>query len=214
MNQRPILTLFATMLLFSLFSANSLAEIRFAVFSDPHYYDSDLGTTGAAFEAYLAQDRKLIRESGAIVKAVVEQIFDANAVEPLDYVIVPGDLTKDGEMDSHLEFANYLGRLEGAGIPVFVAPGNHDINNPHAVAYDGDTTVPVDNVSPEAFSSIYGPFGYDEALAHDPDSLSYAAEPAPGVVFLALDSCKYDENLTAAIRRPAARSNTPPWSGR
>jgi hypothetical protein len=98
-------------------------------------------------------------------------------------------------LTSHEEFAGYLGLIEAAGIPVFVAPGNHDINNPHAVAYDGETTVSVDNVSPDAFASIYGPFGYDEALVHDPASLSYAVEPVPGVVLLALDSCRYEDNL-------------------
>ena len=195
MYKRLIFTFLTAVFLFCGLTANASAATRFAVFADPHYYDSDLGTTGAAFEAYLAQDRKLIRESEALVQAVVEQIITAHAETPLDFVIVPGDLTKDGELSSHQEFAAYLAEIEAAGIPVFVCPGNHDINNPHAYSYEENTEV--DNVSPEAFAFIYGAFGYGEAKGYDPNSLSYVAEPVPGVVLLSLDSCKYDDNLAS-----------------
>jgi len=197
MVKRLIFTFLAAAFLFCGLTANVSAATRFAVFSDPHYYDSDLGTEGAAFEAYLAQDRKLIRESEALTQAVVEQIIAANAEKPIDFVIVPGDLTKDGALSSHQEFAGYLQELEDADIQVYVTPGNHDINNPHALAYDGETTTPVDNVSPEDFASIYAAFGYDEAMATDPYSLSYVAEPVPGIVLLSLDSCKYVDNLAS-----------------
>ena len=53
----------AFMLSFSTAFCWAFGEIQFAVFSDPHYYDSSLGTTGSAFEDYLMQDRKLLRES-------------------------------------------------------------------------------------------------------------------------------------------------------
>ncbi|WP_319523796.1 choice-of-anchor I family protein [uncultured Desulfosarcina sp.] len=195
MYKRLIFTLLVAVLLFGGSAAKALAATRFAVFADPHYYDNALGTEGEAFEAYLAGDRKLIRESEALVQAVVEQILAAHAEKPLDFVIVPGDLTKDGALSSHLEFAAYLAEIEAAGIPVFVCPGNHDINNPHAYSYDGDTATAVDNVSPEAFASIYGAFGYGEALSYDPNSLSYAVEPVPGIVLLSLDSCKYADNI-------------------
>jgi 3',5'-cyclic AMP phosphodiesterase CpdA len=195
MNQRPMVIIFASMLLLMLFTVNAMAATRFIVFSDPHYYDSDLGTTGVAFDDYLDRDRKLIRESEALVQAVVDEIIAAHAADPIDFVIVPGDLTKDGALTSHEKFAGYLELIEEADIPVFVAPGNHDVNNPHAVSYNGNTTTSVDNVSPETFASIYGPFGYDEAAVQDSGSLSYAIEPSPGVVLLALDSCNYDENL-------------------
>lgn len=191
------LSVYLTTLLFlGLSSGWALAEKRFAVFADPHYYDSQLGTEGAAFEAYLMQDRKLLRESEALTRAVVDNIIEAHHSAPIDFVIVVGDLTKDGELTSHLEFADYLGILEAEGIEVFVVPGNHDVNNPHAVAFEGETMIPVDNVSPEEFASIYGAYGYDEAFSRAPDSLSYAVEVTPGVVLLGLDTCKYDENLS------------------
>ena len=175
-----------------LFAGGALAQTpRFAVISDPHFYDSDLGTSGSAFEAYLAGDRKMLRESEAILESAIANI----KIQQPDFVIISGDLTKDGEQSSHLELADHLAEIEKSGIEVFVIPGNHDINNPHAVAFNGDQTVPVDHVAPEEFADIYGPFGYDQAIARDPNSLSYVAEPVDGVWLFGIDSCKYNNNL-------------------
>ncbi len=164
---------------------------RFAVIADPHLYDSELGTTGPAFEAYLAKDRKMLRESEAILASALERIEH----EQPDFVILPGDLTKDGEMSSHFLLAGHLADLEAAGIEVFVIPGNHDINNPHAVAYDGDEKIPVNHVTPYDFTVIYGDFGYDQAIARDPASLSYVAEPVDGLWLFGIDSCRYAFNI-------------------
>ncbi len=167
-------------------------NVSFAVFSDPHYYDSDLGVTGSAFETYLAQDRKMIAESEAILAATVKAL-EGNS--RLSFVIVSGDLTKDGELFSHQEFAGYMAQLEQSGIEVFVVPGNHDINNPHANSYDGDVSTSVDMVTPDEFAEIYADFGFNQALQRDLNSLSYMAEPVEGIYLLALDSCNYDDNI-------------------
>lgn len=173
-------------------AGNALAQTpRFAVISDPHFYDTELGISGPAFEAYLAGDRKMLRESEAIFEKAVANI----KMQQPSFVIISGDLTKDGELSSHLKLTNHLAELEASGIEVFVIPGNHDINNPHAVAFSGDQTVPVDHVTPEEFADIYGPYGYDQAIARDPNSLSYVAEPVDGVWFFGIDSCKYNNNL-------------------
>jgi 3',5'-cyclic AMP phosphodiesterase CpdA len=170
------------------------APARFAIVSDPHLYDHRLGTTGAAFEAYLAQDPKLLRESQAILDAAIADILQ----QKVQFVIIPGDLTKDGELRDHVLMAKNLRELERYGIQVFVVPGNHDINNHDAVRFMGDTTRPVPEATPETFRAIYQRFGYGQALDRDPNSLSYVAEPVPGLWLLAIDSCKYDESKTNA----------------
>lgn len=87
-----------------------------SVISWLHFYDTDLGTQGAAFEAYLAQDRKMLVQSEAILASAVRMI---KAKQP-KIVLVPGDLTKDGERSSHEKFAAHLADLEAAGIQVLV----------------------------------------------------------------------------------------------
>lgn len=182
-------------------------SVRFAVFSDPHYYDSALGTTGEAFEAYLNTDRKMIRESEAILKAAIGGMKQ----DDIRFALVAGDLTKDGELSSHTEFAAYLKEMEDSGIEVYVIPGNHDINNPHAVSYSGANTVPVPRVSPDEFALIYGQFGYGQALARDPNSLSYLVEPVAGFCVLAMDACRYRENVDTPITGGRFSQETLDW---
>jgi UDP-2,3-diacylglucosamine pyrophosphatase LpxH len=162
----------------------------FIVFSDPHIFSSVLGTESAALDQYLSEDRKLLRESERILKSLVETIKQEKA----DFVIIPGDLTKDGEKVCHELAASYLKQIEASGKQVYVVPGNHDILNPHAFSYEGDTETPVPSVTPEEFSQIYQAFGFGEALYGDADSLSYVVEPQAGLWLLALDSCRYKEN--------------------
>jgi 3',5'-cyclic AMP phosphodiesterase CpdA len=76
-----------------------------------------------------------------------------------------------------------------------VVPGNHDLNNPDAVSYSGDETTPVPSVNAEDFAQIYGDFGFNAAFMRDDDSLSYVTEPAEGLWLLALDACRYRENV-------------------
>lgn len=167
------------------------SNIRFAVFSDPHYFDPELGTEGKAFEDYLDNDRKLLRESPALLRSAIKNISG----EDVSFVLVPGDLTKDGELTSHKAFAAYMSELEALGREVFVIPGNHDVNNPEAFAFRGEEKLLTETVSAADFARIYGPFGYDIALYRDPASLSYIAEPVDGLWLLALDACRYDENM-------------------
>ncbi|MCX7908208.1 MAG: metallophosphoesterase [Ignavibacteria bacterium] len=165
--------------------------ITISVFSDPHLYDTTLGTRGEAFQKYLASDRKMLVESEAILQSVIEMISSDNS----KIVLVPGDLTKDGELKNHQKFANYLRQLESKGKKVYVVPGNHDVENPESFSYNGNTPVKVNSVSATEFKNIYADFGYKEAIATDPNgSLSYIVEPVSGVWIFCLDACRWKEN--------------------
>ena len=165
-------------------------DADFAVISDLHVYDPSLGNAGAAFEAAMASDRKLLLDGIDLLDYAIGDILESNA----RFVLVSGDLTKDGERINHGVAADKLSRLTGAGIQVYVVPGNHDVNCPDAVSYDGDSTAPVETVSEDDFARIYADFGYGAALERDPGSLSYIAEPVPGLWLLAIDACRYREN--------------------
>ncbi|WP_134686975.1 metallophosphoesterase family protein [Brevibacillus migulae] len=168
-----------------------IEPVKIAIFSDPHYYAPELGITGEAFEKYLAGDRKLLAESKAILEAALDDIMESDA----DVVLISGDLTKDGEKISHEQFAEQLKKVEKSGKKVYVIEGNHDIYNPHAVSFEGSKTKPVDHISPKEFKSIYKDFGYGEAIAKDPNSLSYVVEPSEGIRLIVMDSALYSTNL-------------------
>lgn len=166
-------------------------ELRIAVLSDLHYMDpSLLKEDGPAFQMYLMQDRKLLAESDAILRQLISELL----VEKPDLVLISGDLTKDGELVCHQAVIKQLRILEANRIKVLVVPGNHDINNPDAVLFDGDYTVPVASISPEQFSSMYAEYGYGSAIARDPNSLSYISEPFKDFFVLAIDANEYYNN--------------------
>lgn len=164
------------------------------VMSDIHVMNPELLVSGgSAFDEYLATDRKLLEESEAILKTMVDTIISQHP----ELVLIPGDLTKDGELKSHQLVAGQLRRIADEGIQVLVVPGNHDVNNPHALIYDGDRTEYAETVTPEQFAEIYNDFGYGGACARDEHSLSYAFEPYDGLVVICIDACRYEDNTFA-----------------
>lgn len=165
-------------------------ETSFGVFSDPHVFLPELGIGEPSFEKTKYDDRKMFEHSVSLLHAVIAGI---EAAHPR-FVIVPGDLTKDGEEAVHVAVAAALEELRSAGIRVYVIPGNHDVNNPGAVRYEGSAKVRVPNVTPARFAEVYEDFGYADAVERDPSSLAYVTEPEPGLWLLALDACGYELN--------------------
>ncbi|HOB92319.1 MAG: metallophosphoesterase [Bacillota bacterium] len=169
-------------------------QTRFAVISDPHVFDVSLGTEGPVFQEHLISDRKLLIQSRELLEAAVSELCN----EDLDFVIVAGDLTKDGERINHELCASILSRLIESGIAVYVVPGNHDILNGYAMSFTSTGASPVASVTPEEFAEIYAKMGYEQAIVRDSASLSYVVEPVPGLWLVAMDACRYRENAPEA----------------
>jgi len=163
----------------------------FTVISDTHLYDTSLGSSGTEFEKTMNSDRKLLLDSQDLLDYAINEIIASK----INFILVCGDLTKDGELINHSIVAEKLKKFTNAGIAVYVVPGNHDINNPDAVKYNGDTTELVASVTAGDFSRIYGEFGFNAAIMRDDDSLSYVAEPVEGLWLLAMDACRYRDNV-------------------
>ena len=167
-------------------------ETKLLFASDIHYLASNLTDYGQAFDGMINNsDGRVLRYLPEIWQAFTEEVI---AADP-EALILSGDLTLNGEKASHQELAGQLAKIEAAGISVLVIPGNHDINNPYATQYFGDSTSPVPPVSPEEFAEIYGAFGYEEAVSHAPDSLSYLYVLNETTWMLMLDSCIYEEDF-------------------
>jgi 3',5'-cyclic AMP phosphodiesterase CpdA len=196
-------------------NANSLkfasAKLKIAVVSDIHYMNPSLLPVDVAnnpyFQEYLAKDPKLIELSDPIFRKVMADLI----VEKPDILLIPGDLTKDGELKNHDTMSRLLQKLANAGIKVLVVPGNHDINNPEALSYKGESPSPVSTVTPEKFVTLYKAFGYEDALYRDPSSLSYISQPSGNVWILAIDACKYDQNTGTSDVSGAIRPATMAW---
>ena len=182
--------------------------VKIAILSDTHVMDpSLLIKDGTAFQAYLAKDPKLLEFSSEILQAAVKKIISQKP----DLVLICGDLTKDGERISHEEVARILRQLTLNGIKVVITPGNHDVNNPEAARYNKDKSFSVPTIQADKIQSIYAHFGYKDAIARDPNSLSYVSEPIEGLRIIAIDANKYYENTTTSIGSGVIKSTTMTW---
>ncbi len=179
-----------------------MQPVKIAIISDLHVMVPELLVNeGTAFEEYLARDRKMLRESVEILDTLIVSILE---LKP-DLVLVTGDLTKDGERVSHELVASQLERLTDAGIQVLVVPGNHDINNPDAKIFDGDTATSTDTITRREFAAIYRHAGYDTRSRRDPDSLSYCRDVTDNLSILAIDACM--DRFNTFVSRGDARDH-------
>lgn len=174
------------------------APKNFIVLSDIHLMHPDLLVhEGAAFDKYNWEECKLLRESPEIFAATLERVRKYNP----DFLIVCGDMTKDGEIISHRYVAEKLeefSKQTGAGI--LVVPGNHDLTNPHSFRYDGAVSTPEPSATEADFEQIYARCGYGDAIERGPRKLDYMNYPADGIAFIGVDSNEPNTPDRAAVQ--------------
>lgn len=182
-------------------------KLTFAVMSDVHYLSPDLIAKNASYEIAENSDRKMFSESADILDRALDVVVE----QAPDMVIVPGDLTKDGEYLCHEQVADRYRRAQeaifeatGKQTKFYVINGNHDLNNHHAKDFASagaeDTVAPdAQRTNPTEYKTdIWADFGYPEATAFfDKDgtrdgSLSYVVRPCPGLTLIVVDSCSYN----------------------
>lgn len=167
---------------------------RIAVISDTHLLTPELADDGAAAQRVAQNDMKLVLHSDAIMQHIVEWAIRTKPT----ILLITGDLTFNGALASHERLASHLARLRQAGVPTLVIPGNHDVSCPNARAYLGGKSAQASTVTRTEFAQIYENFGYGATSVRDPHSLSYACEPIAGLVVLAIDSNRDEDNRLIA----------------
>ena len=165
-----------------------VAQTKIVVLSDIHLMAPTLLVNdGPAWKNLLDADRKLLDFSRPLFDEAVERI---KTIQP-KLVLITGDLTKDGETVSHEYVVKKLDELKAAGIMTLVIPGNHDIDRGGAaVAYDGESTIPVASPSLDEFASLYADYGYGVGSVFDGLSMTYCCEPVNGLVVIGINSGK------------------------
>ena len=147
-----------------LFAANiSKAQDKIMVIADPHVLPQSVIATEANFDNYMSKQRKMVDLSQPIWDALVDT---ALAYHPA-LVLIPGDLTRDGEPEAHAYVSASLTRLQQAGIPTLVIPGNHDL--PNTVEWE----------------SLYPIAG--ENIVRDVATKSYAVKALQGLTVIGID---------------------------
>ena len=180
-------------------------DLKIAVMSDTHYLSPALIKDTEDYTTALNSDRKLLTEGSEINNA----LLDAVRRDKPDVLLISGDLTKDGELECHEDFANRLRKLKSdmPDMKIYVINGNHDIRNENAKNFntaDGKA-VPAGRTQPEDFVRIYDFVYSDESVVarftppegKESGQLSYVAKPCDGVTLIVLDTCCYSEDNTS-----------------
>lgn len=194
------LTLILSCISFSASSAEKAktASLDFVTLTDIHFFPSSLtGNNCEAWQEYCGQNFKLFNQSESMLLTAIETMLERNP--DLKYILIPGDLTKDGEYEGHLALAEILRRAETHyGVEFIVINGNHDISNADASSFNDGTKKQARSATPEEFREIYKDLGYDLAFTEYADKgdeiagrLSYAVDLTENYRLIVVDSNKY-----------------------
>ena len=144
-------------------------NIKLSILSDTHILSRDLMADNKEFNMAIKYDRKFIVEGEGLLRSALKLSSENGS----KYIIIPGDLTKDGEKKSHIEVSNILKEWtdEDKSRKVFLIPGNHDINN--SSAFDYKNLKNTQNINPKDFFEIYDFLYKDSVLEFYKDSQIY-----------------------------------------
>ncbi|MCL2023724.1 MAG: metallophosphoesterase [Oscillospiraceae bacterium] len=164
------------------------SPIRFCVIADTHYFNCH--ALGKSTDTQV----KTLNESGAIIDAALEKFI---AREDCNVLLICGDLTCNGEGESHAGLVEKLRRVHEAGKRVFVITSTHDFEQqinenkrkdgryvPVTPTQRGEWQATL--VTRDELRGIYNEFGFSTALAEF-EELSYVQQIAPGLRVLMLN---------------------------
>lgn len=183
--------------------AASSEKLDVMVMSDTHVLAPALVGNTADFKDVTTSNRKMFKESAGILDA---QLNEVRKKKP-NVLLLCGDLTKDGELESHQYMESRLEALKKdlPNLKIYVTNGNHDINNKSAKNYNtGGKAVAATRTSPEAFRDNYQVTYRDKSIIarYTPANgksgmLSYVARPKAGFTFIVIDTGRYSADNTS-----------------
>ncbi len=159
-----------------------MKELKFFVITDPHYFSEKLSAYGESYEALMDYEQKCFAETAAINKAANEYL--KNSTEA-DIILIAGDLSFNGEKESHIEYSKELKALKESGKKIFVVTAGHDIEQ-NPFQYKGGEREGAECIQFDDLLSYYGEFGYNDAIAFNAEHLSYVAELSEDVRLLVI----------------------------
>lgn len=165
-------------------SNNEPLKIQFI--TDTHYFSRKLGTEGKAYDNAESKSQKVIKDSDLVIKAGFDMLCEDKST---DIVVLAGDTTKDGDLESHKEFIEMLYDLKARGKRVYVITATHDYRwKGIASGFDGDNEIEVPAVEERHdLWDMYYDFGPNEAISYHRESMCYVVQLAPGYRLFALN---------------------------
>ncbi len=162
----------------------NIRPLKVNIISDLHYYASEMGTDGKAFEKENAKNPNDMKNSPVILSALMNQLAND---EP-DIVLVSGDTTTHAEPLSHKGIIELFRSLKERGKKVYVITATHDYNDDGMThEYTTGEKVAVPGTNRDELYDMYREFGPDEAISVHRDSMSYVVQLCDGYRLFALN---------------------------
>lgn len=139
---------------------------------------------------------------------IFDQLIERVIADKPDLLLICGDLTKDGEVDSHEYVTKKLTKVKDAGIRVYVIPGNHDYGVlEEARNYKNNTYKAAECYTRDMFKKAYREFGLgSDSEIHD-TSLTYCTELFPGLTLIGYDTGNNAHVTKSAIKWTWQKAN-------
>ncbi len=167
-----------------------MSNLNFYQITDLHHYATELGTSGKAFEKICLSDQKCLAETGAMIDAYFDKIIEDTET---NIVLITGDVTCNGAMESHKDLLPKLYRLKDAGKKVYLTTGTHDYymengnGTGRAEKCVGDEILTATRTERDELLEIYKDFGISEAISLHKPSHSYCVQLQEGYRLLCLN---------------------------
>lgn len=163
--------------------------LKIGVISDTHFLSPQLMDNRYAVQQYVYNSGRNVIASPEILDQVIADYLKSD----IDVLLVCGDMVKDGEKQSHIDFRDKLKPLHDRGVKIFVISGNHDVNIMKPVKYQGNKTFPTEPTLDKDFEKIYADYGYKSATNRHIGSLSYTAPLDDSTWLLAIDASEFSD---------------------
>ncbi len=161
-----------------------MKPFKFFLLTDTHYFAPELGCRGEAYDEFMQFEQKCFAETAAINKAVFGWLEKNGEA---DTVLIAGDLSFNGEGQSHTEFIELLKKLKASGKKIYVITAGHDFNE-KCFAFDETGRREFPGTKREELFDLYYEFGFSDAISVHKESLSYVAQLSEGIRLLALNN--------------------------
>ena len=186
-----------------------MAKTNFYIITDTHFFKNSLGAYGKEYDEFMRFEQKCFAETEAINNAIFDYLINQDKT---DTILIPGDLSFNGEKESHKGFIKLLKRAQENGKRIFVITAGHDFND-YCRGYDENGIHSVEPTSRDELFDLYYEFGFKDAIAVDKKHLSYVAQLTDDIRLLALNNdgteeCRetYDEEQIEWIKEQAKKA--------
>lgn len=158
-------------------------KTKFIVLTDTHFFENAQGATGELYDEYMKTQNKCYHETKAINEAVFDFLEKTDIAQD---ILICGDLSFNGDLQSHLSFIKLLEKVKASGKRIHVITARHDFNDA-PTTFLGDEIIDLQPTSRDQLFDLYNDFSFNTAYSVHRESLSYTTDIGENIRVFALN---------------------------